>query len=111
MRKALLTGVNYRSMITKDQIKEKLKEVEDPELGIDIITLGLIRNIKILKEGDAQVAEVLMTLTTPLCPFANDIILAVENKLIENGINEPRVELSFDPPWEPPEELRMSIGL
>ncbi|MFC1615031.1 metal-sulfur cluster assembly factor [Patescibacteria group bacterium] len=98
-------------MITKEQIKEKLKEVKDPELGIDIVTLGLIRDVKVSEEGDVITAEVLMTLTTPLCPFANDIILSVENKLEEMGITEPKVDLTFDPPWEASEELRMQLGV
>jgi len=98
-------------MITEEQIKEKLKEVKDPELGIDIITLELVRDVKLFKEGEIMSAEVLMTLTTPLCPFANDIILAVENKLEEIGITEPKVELTFDPPWEASEELRMQLGV
>ncbi|MFC1720980.1 metal-sulfur cluster assembly factor [Patescibacteria group bacterium] len=98
-------------MITKEQIKEKLKEVKDPELGIDIVSLGLIREIKVSTEDDLLTAEVLMTLTTPLCPFANDIILAVENKLEEIGIEEPRVELTFEPPWQPSEELRAQFGI
>ena len=98
-------------MITKEQITEKLKDVKDPELGIDIVTLGLIRDVKASEEGGVVIAEVLMTLTTPLCPFANDIILAVENKLEEIGITEPKVDLTFDPPWEASEELRAQFGI
>jgi len=89
-----------------NKIKEKLKEVKDPELGIDIVELGLIRDVKI-DDG----VEVLMTLTSPLCPFADKIIKDVEDKLEELGFENGRVELTFDPPWEPSEELRVSLGI
>ncbi len=90
----------------KDVI-EKLKEVKDPELGIDIYTLGLIYKITIDDEG----VEVLMTLTTPLCPFANELVTEVEEKLAELKAGDARVEITFDPPWEPSEELRAMLGV
>ncbi len=93
-------------MKEKDVI-EKLKEVKDPELGIDIYTLGLIYKIIIDEDG----VEVLMTLTTPLCPFANELITEVEEKLAELKACDVRVEITFDPPWEPKEELRTILGV
>jgi len=97
----------------KEQIKEKLKEVKDPELGIDIVTLGLVRDISIDDESKTGVSgvEVLMTLTTPFCPFAEDLIAEVENSLEAMGFENARVELTFEPPWEPSEELRMQLGI
>ncbi len=95
-------------------ITEKLREIKDPELGIDIVELGLIRGIKIDKTEDADSVkgvEVLMTLTSPLCPFADKIIEDIENKLEEIGFEDGRVELTFDPPWEPSEKLRISLGI
>ncbi len=93
--------------IKEKDVIEKLKEVKDPELGIDIYTLGLIYKITINNED----VEVLMTLTTPLCPFANDIVVAVEEKLAELEGIESRVEITFDPPWEPSEQLRVMLGV
>jgi len=93
-------------------VLEKLKEVKDPELELDIVTLGLIRDIK---EDDptkgTKGIELTMTLTTPFCPYANDIIAAVEDALSGMGYEDVRVELSFEPPWEPSEELRASLGI
>jgi metal-sulfur cluster biosynthetic enzyme len=97
-----------------NKIKEKLHEVKDPELGIDIVTLGLLRGVKIddvEKTGGVKGAEVLMTLTSPLCPFVDKIIEDVENKLKEIGFENSRVELTFDPPWEPSEDLRVMLGI
>lgn len=95
--------------ITKEQVIEKLKLVKDPEIGIDIWTLGLIYDITLEEDG----VEVLMTLTTPLCPFADELIAEVEKKVGELGYEEGevRVELTFDPAWEPSPEVRIMLGV
>ncbi|HEC30658.1 MAG TPA: metal-sulfur cluster assembly factor [Candidatus Yonathbacteria bacterium] len=98
-----------RDLKEKDVI-EKLKLVKDPELSIDIWTLGLIYKITIDDEG----VEVLMTLTSPFCPFANDLILGVEKAVEELGSSRAghvRVEITFEPAWEPSKELRSSLGI
>lgn len=93
--------------ITEQQVIEKLKEVKDPELGIDVWTLGLIYKIVITEDA----TEILMTLTSPFCPFANDLIADVEKKVgtLEHG--DVLVDVTFEPPWEPTEELRVSLGV
>lgn len=95
--------------ITEQQIIEKIKLVKDPEIEIDVWTLGLIYKIAIVEDG----VEILMTLTTPLCPFANELISAVEEKVSELGYEEGevRVELTFEPLWEPSPEVRMMLGV
>lgn len=99
-------------MTTTEKIKEELKTVKDPELQTDIVTLGLIYNITLDEpQGDSHGAEVLMTLTTPFCPFANEIIEGVEEAMERAGITDPRVEITFDPPWEPPKELMRRMDL
>ncbi|MBI2120571.1 MAG: metal-sulfur cluster assembly factor [Parcubacteria group bacterium] len=95
-------------MLDKTIITEKLKTVKDPELGLDIVSLGLIRGVKIDDDG----VEVLMTLTSPFCPFADELIQSVEKavgKLQNSG--DVRVEITFDPPWEPPQEVKEALGL
>lgn len=95
--------------INKEQIIEKLKLVKDPEIDIDVWTLGLIYDIAIKEDG----VEILMTLTTPLCPFADELITEVEKRVGELGYEEGdvRVELTFDPAWEPSFEVRMMLGV
>lgn len=95
--------------ITEQQIIEKIKLVKDPEIEIDVWTLGLIYKIAIVEDG----VEILMTLTTPLCPFANELISAVEEKVSELGYEEGevRVELTFEPAWEPSPDVRMMLGV
>ena len=95
------------NIITEQQVIEKLKEVKDPELGIDVWTLGLIYKIAITEDA----VEILMTLTSPFCPFANDLIADVEKKCGALNHGDTRVDITFDPPWKPTEELRASLGL
>ena len=97
-------------MITKEQVIEKLKLVEDPELHLDIWTLGMIYDISIKEDG----VDILMTLTSALCPFADKLVENAEKKvgeLYEGKEGMVRIELTFDPPWEANEELRMILGI
>ncbi len=91
---------------TKDDIVKALKTVEDPEIHIDIHTLGLIYNIDI---NDAGI-DILMTLTTPFCPYGDQIVLSVEKALKPLGV-EVRVDLTFEPEWVPPEDVRIALGI
>ncbi len=98
-----------------DKILESLKEIIDPELDIDIVTLGLIREVNrgewIEDFNMYDSLQVIMTLTSPMCPFADSIIEQVETKLKEVNNGEGEVELSFDPPWEPSEEIKLLLNL
>ncbi|MEA4910709.1 hypothetical protein SDC9_07799 [bioreactor metagenome] len=99
----------------EQQILEALKEIQDPELNIDIVSLGLIRKIEI---GDYledfkvyESIKVIMTLTSIMCPFADKIVEDVELKVESLNLGEAQVELDFSEPWEPSEELRMQLGI
>ena len=91
---------------TKDQIIEQLKLVKDPELGIDIHTLGLIYEITVGDEG----IDILMTLTSPFCPFGDKIIADIEQRLTKLH-PEVRIDITFEPEWEPNEEIRLMLGI
>ncbi len=83
----------------KEEIKKKLKEIIDPELGINIVDLGLIYDIKIEKEGEVTIT---MTLTTPTCPLGDYILDEIRQKLSTiKGIKSITINLVFDPPWTP----------
>lgn len=92
---------------TKEQIIEALKTVKDPEIGIDLWTLGLIYKIDSGIDG----IDILMTLTSPFCPFADELIASVEKALAPLSGGEVRVNITFDPPWEPSAELRTMLGV
>lgn len=95
--------------IQEKDIIEKLKLVKDPEIGIDVWTLGLIYKITIEKES----VEILMTLTTPFCPFADELMADIEKQVSALGYAKGamRVELTFEPAWEPSAELRLMMGV
>jgi metal-sulfur cluster biosynthetic enzyme len=99
----------------KAQITEALKKVIDPELGIDIVDLGLIKKIE---TGDYledfkvyEFVKVTMTLTSVMCPFADEIISQVESEVNLLNLGEAQVELDFTEAWEPSEELKMKLGI
>ncbi len=91
----------------KESIMEAAKNVRDPEIGIDIWTLGLIYDIK-TKEDKTIIT---MTLTSPMCPFGPQILEDFKLKLANLGINDVEINLVFDPPWQPSEELRAMLGI
>ncbi len=90
-------------MLSEKDIKEKLSEVIDPELGINIVDLGFIYEINVhsKEEGEDQKVDVKMTFTTPACPLINTMISQVEEKLGDFENADIRVDIVFDPPWTP----------
>jgi FeS assembly SUF system protein len=82
-----------------DQLIEKLKTVYDPEIPVDIYELGLIYRVDVSDEKDVAID---MTLTAPGCPVAGDMPGWVEEAVKEiPEVRSCRVELVFDPPWDP----------
>jgi len=92
--------------LAQENAKEALKKVIDPELGIDIWTLGLIYNMEIKKNK----IQIKMTFTSPMCPYGPVLVENVKNELKNIGFN-PEVEIVFTPPWQPSEEIKMMLGL
>lgn len=75
-----------------------LKQVVDPELSINIYDLGLIYEIRV---DEAKKAHIKMTLTTPTCPLADDILQDVHDAVsMVPSIDDVSIELTFDPPWD-----------
>jgi FeS assembly SUF system protein len=82
-----------------DQLIEKLKTVYDPEIPVDIYELGLVYKVDVSDEKDVVID---MTLTAPGCPVAGDMPGWVQDAVMEiPGIRSCKVELVFDPPWDP----------
>lgn len=94
-----------------DLIIERLKDVYDPEIPVNIYDLGLIYNVDI---DEASKASIIMTLTAPGCPVADILVEDVRQAaLAVDGIVEADVELTFDPPWDKSmmsEEARLELG-
>lgn len=86
--------------MTSDEIKEILRPVQDPEVNISIVSLGLIYGIDI-DEAENSVA-VQMTLTSPGCPIAGEFVAMVKTAVEEKTpYKNVTVDLVFDPPWDP----------
>jgi metal-sulfur cluster biosynthetic enzyme len=98
-------------MITEDQVRKALRKVKDPELNIDLVVLGLIYDVRI----DGDHVDVTMSLTSPGCPVAGEI-LAQAQEAVEGveGVESANVELTFSPRWTAdriPPVVRSALGL
>ena len=93
----------------KEKVLEVLKHTQDPELHIDIYTLGLIRGIEL--SDDEELLKVTMTFTTPLCPYGPQLLGDLKRSLLMLGLRVVDIEVTFDPPWEPTPELRAMLGV
>ena len=82
-----------------DALVAQLKTVFDPEIPVDIYELGLIYKVDVSDERDVLVE---MTLTAPGCPVAGDMPGWVQDAIEKiDGVRACKVELTFDPPWDP----------
>ena len=95
-------------MVSKEDVIGVLKKVLDPEIMVDVWTLELIYNIEI--EDDK--VNILMTYTTPLCPYGPQLQKDIKNHIRElDGVEEVDIEVTFTPRWEPSDELRAMFGV
>ncbi len=99
-------------VVLEQAIIDVIKTCYDPEIPVDIYTLGLIYGVKIDDEFNA---EVIMTLTSPNCPVAESLPAEVEAKIQGiKGLKSSKVTIVFEPPWEMSmmaEEARLELGL
>ena len=96
-------------MPTKEDVMNVLKGVNDPEIGIDVVTLELIYNANVSEDGKVDIK---MTFTTPMCPYGPMLVEEIRAKVSEiNGVKEVNVDVVFDPPWQPSEQLRATLGV
>ncbi len=90
---------NITRKLKKSEVITVLQTIKDPELPIDIYELGLIYEIKILKNNNIKIN---MSLTSPACPVAGEMPNEVANKVsLIDGAGEVSVKLVWDPPWSP----------
>jgi len=91
-------------------VLDALRSVIDPEIGLNIVELGLIYGVHVEKDK----IKIRMTLTAPACPLASFIVQQAREK-VESvpGVESVEVELVFDPPWTPErlsEEAKKKLG-
>jgi len=85
------------STVTVEDVTEAMKDVVDPELGINVVDLGLVYDVH-LDEGSNVVLD--MTLTSAACPLT-DVILDQTNAALEGLVNDVAVNWVWMPPWGP----------
>ncbi len=85
--------------VTAGQVQEALCHVIDPELGINIVDLGLVYRVSV-EEGRVHVV---MTMTTPACPLGESLTEQAEATIWQNvpGVKSVAVDLAWEPPWHP----------
>jgi metal-sulfur cluster biosynthetic enzyme len=98
-------------MVAKEDVVKVLKTVNDPEIGIDIVDLGLVYDLKI----DDDSVTIKMTMTAPSCPLTDWILFDAQKKVEEmDGVSKCDIELVWDPPWIPDmisDEARKMLNL
>lgn len=99
--------------LTKEVVLKALENVKDPEVGYDIVTMGLIYDVTITgKTKKDSAVEILMTYTTPFCPWGPQLNDEVINTIKDAfNIKKVTVKITFDPPYKMPEELKATLGL
>lgn len=98
---------------TSDELKVWLQPVEDPELFMSIVDLGLVYEVLL---DESKKADVKMTLTSPMCPMGDYLIDEVKKRLMEHeAVDEVDVELVWEPKWDPAEmasdECKDQLGI
>ena len=107
--------IQYIGMPTAEQIRTALEEVKDPELNLGILELGLVYDINV--EGERQEhVNVLMTLTSPMCPVGPMFKKSVEDHVLAvEGVKTAKVDITFTPPWDPStmasEDVKATLGI
>jgi FeS assembly SUF system protein len=96
----------------RDRIIEQLRTVYDPEIPVNIYEMGLIYEVNV---DDAGATKIIMTLTTPMCPAAEELPPEVESKArgVE-GVSSVELDLVWDPPWTPDmmsEAAKLELGM
>ena len=88
-----------------------LKSIYDPEIPVNIYDLGLVYNIEV---DDDHIAHILMTLTAPNCPMADQLIVEVKHNVMgTKGVKECDIKLTFNPPWDKSmlsDEAKLELG-
>ncbi len=102
--------------LTPDAIRERLRPITDPEIGISIVDLGLVRTITVTPGQAGAIVHVTMTLTSPFCPEGPEIVAAVEQTArFLPGVAAATVELVWNPPWDPrtdaSDEVKAQLGI
>ncbi len=97
-------------MPTVDEVTDALRDVIDPELGLDFVELGLIYEVEV----DAATVRVTYSLTSPGCPIGPQVSEQIEEFVSElDGVDAVEPTMTFSPPWTPErmsEDAKFALG-
>jgi|SRR4051794_9042697 len=99
--------------LTSEVLMEALVPVQDPEIRMSIVDLGLVYGVE---ADDNGMVDVTITLTTPACPLGPLLIGQIQDTLMDvEGVKDVNVDITFTPPWDPrtmaSDEIRMQLGI
>lgn len=87
-----------RPMVDEERVREALKQIEDPEIGLNIVDLGLVYDVDV----EGETVNVRMTLTSPGCPVGPQILNGARMVVQDiDGVEHANVELVWEPFWTP----------
>jgi len=103
-------------MVSKEDVLTQLDEVLDPEMEISIVQLGLVYDVRFEQKEEGLHAEVNMTLTSPGCPVAPEIMAAAHvAALSTEGVESVHINLIWTPRWDPKvhasEDAKFDMGI
>jgi metal-sulfur cluster biosynthetic enzyme len=98
-------------MVSVEEVTDALRDVIDPELGLDFVELGLIYDVEVAEAGTVKVVY---TLTSPGCPIGPQVSEQIEEFVGElDGVQEVQPTMTFSPPWTPElmsEDAKFALG-
>ena len=102
--------------LTEEQALNAVKPIQDPELHLGIVDLGLIYGIDITPAPEGDAIKLTMTFTTPFCPYGPALKSQVHQAISTlPGVKQAEVQIVFSPAWDPrtmaSEECRIALGL
>ena len=102
--------------VTKESVLAAIHPVEDPEMEISLVELGLVYDVRIEVKDDSIHAEIDLTLTSPGCPMAPEIMASVHRAALSTeGLETVHINLVWSPRWEPKihasEDALMDMGI
>jgi len=103
-------------MVARKEIMDRLSQVIDPELGLNIVDMGLIYEVIVKRKvkGRPQQVAVKMTFTTPACPLINVILDDIKARLEPIKDADIDIQIVFEPMWSPArmsEKARLKLGM
>ncbi len=95
-----IAGGRDKPVTTADEVSDVLRLVDDPELGMNIVDLGLVYGVEVADGGEVSVT---MTMTTPACPLGDYLKRAIEAAVRQRfpEVRAVAVDIVWEPRWEP----------